>query len=101
LDSLQRTRRAVWFSLFATSMGLNAFLPELSVYAIERFHLTDPADKTFWGGLIYGAAPLCAAFAGPVWGALGDRRGKRPMAVRANLAIALVTLLMPFASSPG
>jgi len=91
----------VWFSLFATSMGLNAFLPELSVYAIERFQLTDPADKTFWGGLIYGAAPLCAAFAGPVWGALGDRRGKRPMAVRANFAIALVTLLMPFAPSPG
>src|SRR5947207_2898243 len=32
-------------------MGLNAFLPELTVYAIERFQLTDPADKTFWGVL--------------------------------------------------
>jgi len=100
LDSRQRTRRTVWFSLFATSMGLMAFLPELTFYVGQRFQITDPQELTFWGGLIYGAAPFSAALAGPIWGALGDRRGKRPMAIRANLAIAAITMLMPFASTP-
>jgi MFS family permease len=100
LDSRQRTQRAVWFSLFATSMGLMAFLPELTFYAGQRFHITDPKELTLWGGMIYGAAPFSAALSGPIWGALGDRRGRRPMAIRANLAIAAITLLMPFAGTP-
>ncbi|GDY02423.1 MFS transporter [Planctomycetota bacterium] len=82
-------------------MGLMAFLPELTFYVGQRFKITDPDELTFWGGMIYGAAPFSAALAGPIWGALGDRRGRRPMAIRANLAIAAITLLMPFAASPG
>jgi DHA1 family multidrug resistance protein-like MFS transporter len=81
-------------------MGLMAFLPELTVYVGDRFKITDPTELTFWGGLIYGIAPFSAAIAGPVWGALGDRRGKKPMAIRANVAIGLTTALMPFASTP-
>lgn len=100
MDPWRRNYRAVWPSLFATSMGLMAFLPTLALYVAERFEIEDPQQRAFWGATVYGAAPLAAALAGPVWGALGDRVGKRPMAIRANLAIALTTALMPFAPSP-
>jgi len=91
---------AVWPALFATSMGLMAVLPMLPLYIEERFGITDPEELTFWAGAIYGVAPLTAAILGPLWGALGDRVGKKPMAIRANLAIAATTALMPLAETP-
>lgn len=81
-------------------MGLMAFLPTLALYVRERFRIEDPRELAFWAGLVYGVAPLTAALAGPVWGALGDRVGKKPMAIRANLAIAVTAALMPLAPSP-
>ncbi len=81
-------------------MGLMAVLPTLALYVEERFGMHDPDELTRWAGFIYGVAPLSAAIAGPVWGALGDRLGKKPMAIRANVAIALTTALMPLAPSP-
>lgn len=100
MEPWRRNFHAVWPSLFATSMGLMAFLPVLTAYVGERFRIEDPRELAFWGGIIYGIAPVSAAIAGPVWGALGDRIGKKPMVIRANLAIALSTLLMPFATTP-
>jgi MFS family permease len=96
----RRNFLAVWPSLFATSMGLMAFLPMLALYVQERFGIDDPSALTFWASIVYGAAPFSAALAGPIWGAMGDRFGKRPMAIRANLAIAVTTALMPLAPSP-
>lgn len=91
---------AVWLALFTTSMGLMAFLPVLALYVEEEFGITDPQDVAFWASVIYGVGPLSAACMGPIWGAMGDRYGKKRMAVRANLAIAITTALMPLAPTP-
>jgi DHA1 family multidrug resistance protein-like MFS transporter len=100
LDQGRRNFHAVWPSLFATSMGLMAFLPVLALYVRERFDIADGPELAFWSGAIYAMAPLCAAVVGPLWGGLGDRIGKKPMAIRANLAIAATTALMPLAPTP-
>ncbi len=100
MDPGRRNFHAVWPSLFATSMGLMAFLPVLALYVRERFAIADGPELAFWASAIYGAAPLAAAAAGPLWGALGDRAGKKPMAIRANLAIAATTALMPLMPTP-
>lgn len=81
-------------------MGLMAFLPVLALYVEEEFGIQDPQEVAFWAGLIFGAGPFAAACVGPVWGAMGDRYGKKRMAVRANLAIAVCTACMPFAEAP-
>jgi len=81
-------------------MGLMAFLPVLALYVEEEFGITDPQDVAFWASIIYGAGPLSAACMGPIWGAMGDRYGKKRMAVRANVAIAITTALMPLAPTP-
>jgi len=100
LDPGRRNFHAVWPSLFATSTGLMAFLPVLTLYVQERFHVPPGPELVYWGSMVYGAAPLAAAIAGPLWGSLGDRLGKKPMAIRANAAIAITTALMPFAPTP-
>jgi len=92
---------AVWPSLFVVSMGLMAFVPMLPLYIEERFAIDDPDAVRRWAGLVYGAAPFAAALCGPFWGALGDRVGRKPMALRAILGIAAVTAVMPLAATPG
>ncbi len=81
-------------------MGLMAFLPMLALYIKERFRIEDEKELLFLASVIYGAAPFAAAIAGPIWGALGDRAGKKPMAMRANIAIALTTAMMPLMPTP-
>lgn len=81
-------------------MGLMAFLPVLALYIEEEFAIGDPQDVAMWAALIFGAGPFTAACMGPIWGALGDRFGKKRMAVRANIAIAITTACMPLAPSP-
>ena len=97
----RRNFRAVWIALFTTSLGLMAFLPVLALYVEEEFGIRDPQEVAFWASVIYGVGPFSAACMGPIWGAMGDRYGKKRMAVRANLAIAVTTALMPLAPSPG
>ncbi|MEC9047976.1 MAG: MFS transporter [Planctomycetota bacterium] len=96
----RRNFRAVWLALFTTSLGLMAFLPVLALYVEEEFGITDPKEVALWASVIYGAGPFSAACMGPIWGAMGDRYGKKRMAVRANAAIAVTTALMPLATTP-
>ncbi|MDA0373840.1 MAG: MFS transporter [Planctomycetota bacterium] len=96
----RRNFLAVWPSLFVVSMGLMAFVPMLPLYIAERFGIQDPIEQRRWAGWVYGAAPLAAAVCGPFWGVLGDRIGRKPMALRAMLGIAVVTALMPMVETP-
>jgi DHA1 family multidrug resistance protein-like MFS transporter len=96
----RRNLLAVWPSLFAVSLGLQAMIPGLPLYIEERFALHDPAAVRLWSGIVYGAGPLAAAVVGPFWGALGDRYGRRMMAIRSVLAIAVVMAFMPLCTSP-
>jgi len=98
--SWQRNYYAVWPSLLLVSMGLMSILPSLPLYIEERFGIVDPQRLRLWTGAIWAGAPLAAACIGPLWGALGDRFGRKPMALRALLGIALTTGLMPLADSP-
>ena len=76
----------VWVSNFVTAAGMTAFLPQFPLY-LQEMGVEDPAAVRVWAGVLVGAAPLPAAFMGPVWGALGDRIGRKLMMVRAQLAI--------------
>ena len=88
---------AVWPSLFVVSMGLMAVIPTLPLYLRDRFGITDEREIAWWAAVVYGAAPFTAALAGPFWGALADRVGRKAMVLRSQIAIAVVMLLMPLA----
>lgn len=99
MESWKRTYWAVWFANLVTAIGMMSILPFFPSH-LEELGLTDPDDIAVWTGVIYGAAPLMAAFAGPIWGALGDRYGRRLMVVRSMFAITLFVGAMRWASSP-
>jgi MFS family permease len=53
-----------------------------------------------WSGFIFSAPFMVSAFLQPLWGMLGDRRGRKPMVVRAMLGLALANFLLGFAQTP-
>ena len=76
-----------------------SFLPFFPSH-LESLGLSDRGAIATWTGIIYGAAPLAAAFMSPIWGALGDRFGRRLMVLRSMFAIALFVGGMAFATTP-
>ena len=76
-----------------------SFLPFFPSH-LESLGVEGMGRVATWAGLIYGAAPLAAACMSPIWGALGDRFGRRLMVLRSMFAIALFVGGMAFATSP-
>lgn len=76
-----------------------SFLPFFPSH-IESLGVEGVGAIATWAGVIYGAAPLAAACMSPIWGALGDRFGRRLMVLRSMFAIALFVGGMAFATTP-
>lgn len=95
----KRTFWVVYVANVVTAIGMMSFLPFFRDY-LPELGVHDPDAQKIWTGVIFGTAPLVAAFSGPIWGALGDRFGRKLMVIRAMIAIALFVGLMGLARSP-
>lgn len=69
--------------------GFGLALPFMPLY-LQELGLRDRAEIALWTGLISGAAGLPMAFFAPIWGAVGDRYGRKSMLVRAIAGGALI-----------
>ncbi len=99
MDGWRRTWWSVWTANFVAAIGIQSFLPFFPSH-LEHLGLVDRGEIALWAGVLYGAAPLSAALTGPLWGALGDRYGRKLMVLRSLAAIAIFVGLMSFATSP-
>ena len=93
-----RTFRVVWIANFLAAVGMMAFLPFFQSYL--RGLGVEEGKVAMWAGLCVGAAPLAAAVMGPIWGALGDRFGRKPMVLSALFGLSVFVGLMATARSP-
>ena len=69
-------------------------------FFVEELGVVDASRRNLWAATLVAAAPLSAAFMGPVWGAVGDRFGRKLMVLRGMGAILLFVGLMSFARDP-
>jgi DHA1 family multidrug resistance protein-like MFS transporter len=99
MQSWKRNFALVWLNNFVTAVGMMAVLPLLPLY-LPELGVTDPAAMRIWSGVLVAGAPLTAACMGPLWGALGDRVGRKPMMLRANLAVVIFVGAMSLVTSP-
>ncbi|QIK76483.1 MFS transporter [Nocardioides piscis] len=77
---------------------MTLLIPFLPLYVRELGVISD-ADVLRWSGIAFGATFLTAALAAPLWGALGDRFGRKPMLIRASLGMAVTMSLIGFAQT--
>jgi len=99
MSAWKRTWWSVWIANLLTGVGMMSFLPYFPSY-LEGLGVTDPDEVKVWAGLCFGAAPFTAAIMGPVWGAVGDRFGRKTMVLRSLLALTVFVGLMALARTP-
>jgi MFS family permease len=98
MELWQKNLYSLWFAQLIAAMGLSMIIPFLPFY-LRELGVTGGEAVKIWSGLIFAAPFMVSAFLQPVWGILGDRRGRKPMVVRAMLGLALANFLMGFAQS--
>jgi len=89
---------SLWLAQLIASLGLSMIIPFLPFYLRDLGVSGNQAVK-IWSGFIFSAPFMISAFMQPIWGMLGDRKGRKLMVVRAMVALSLANFLMGFARS--
>ena len=83
---------------FIVSLGMSQLAPILPLY-INELGVTDEQALARWSGLVFGCNFISLAVFSPLWGALADRVGCKPMVVRSTLGLSICMFLMGLAQS--
>ena len=88
----------IWLSQFLTMLGMSAIVPFLPLF-IKELGVTSTEAAAGWSGWIFAAPFMISFFLTPVWGNLGDKYGRKLIAVRAIFGLAVAQIVVGFAPS--
>lgn len=89
----------IWISQFLTMAGMSSVIPFLPLFIREMGVETQEAVAG-WSGLIFAGPFIISFFMAPVWGAVGDKYGRKLMILRAVFGLGIAQFLMSVAQSP-
>ncbi len=98
IEPWRRNLTILWAAQFLGMMAMSLVVPFLPFF-VRDLGVTDPQANASWSGLVYAATFITAFFFTPLWGALGDRYGRKFMCVRAMFGLALSQALMGLSTS--
>ncbi len=101
MDGKPGWQRMLWILALAqllSSVGFSMIFPFLPNY-VESLGAVSGISIAFWTGAVFSAQAITMSIASPLWGAVADRFGRKPMLVRALLGGALVVTLMGFVTN--
>lgn len=87
----------MWVATFLVSASWTQVMPFLPVF-LSEMGVTEGLNM--WAGIAISAHFVTGIFMMPVWGKLGDKYGRKAMAVRAGFSLSLIYLLTSFATAP-
>ncbi|HEX6488793.1 MAG TPA: MFS transporter [Candidatus Dormibacteraeota bacterium] len=96
----RRNLAALWFAEFTAIFGFSFAFPFLPVFLHTDLGVENPHQLALWTGLAGSASGFALAIASPIWGAVGDRFGRKPMLVRAMVGGGIAVGLMSLAQNP-
>lgn len=88
----------IWVAQFLAIGGFAFSIPFVPFY-IQELGIKDSILLNQYVALFGALAPLTLAIFSPIWGAIGDRYGRRLMLLRANFAAAIILTLMGMVDS--
>ena len=95
MELWKRNLYSLWATEFIAALGIAMVLPFLPFY-IRELGLKDLQEVERSSGIIFATPYFLASLAGPLWGWLGDRYGRKMMLIRAVFSFAVITLLIGF-----
>ena len=69
------------------------------MYLINELGVTSD-NVNMWSGIIFSVTFIVSAVMAPIWGKLSDKKGRKPMAVRAGVGLAITYFICGIVSSP-
>jgi len=85
-------------TIFLTCVSWNQIIPFLPLFM--RDLNVAPNELLDWVGIIFALQSGASIVALPFWGKLGDKYGRKPMAVRAGFCLGMIYLGMSVCSTP-
>lgn len=89
----------LWGAGFVLMAAMSSIMPFLPLHIAQNFGIASESEVSMWSGLIFGVNFLSAFLISPFWGKLADRYGRKVMLLRSGFGMAIVTLLMGFATN--
>ncbi|WEG12420.1 MFS transporter [Pullulanibacillus sp. KACC 23026] len=99
MNNWKKTLSILWISNFIAVAGMSLIMPFLPLY-IERLGVHKMSSVVQWSGWIFAAQMLTAAIFQPIWGAMADKYGRKPMLLRASIGMGVMTILMGLVTAP-
>jgi MFS transporter, DHA1 family, multidrug resistance protein len=97
LEQWKRNTYILWLAVFVASIAWTMVMPFTPDYLVELG--VDHAVE-FWSGIIISASALCSMIMAPIWGAIGDRYGRRLMLLRSGAFLCLGYIGMALVTGP-
>lgn len=94
-EEWKRREHIVVITVIFHAIAMAAAVPVIPLF-ITELGVGSATSAALWSGLVLTVSPLFAAVLAPVWGALADRYGLKPMALRAQFASTFVLFGMAF-----
>lgn len=94
MKTWKRNLTFVWIAELLAIMGFSSTFP-IYTYYIQSLGVPDHLVAR-WSGLVISVSSLSMGVLGPIWGALGDRHGRKIMVMRAMFGGAFIIGLMGF-----
>ena len=79
--------RIAWFGCFLTGASISLVVPFMPIF-VEQLGIKGD-QVAFYSGLAISVSAISAAFVSPIWGILADKYGRKPMMIRAGLAMTI------------
>ncbi|MDJ0753936.1 MAG: MFS transporter [Ardenticatenaceae bacterium] len=98
LEPWQKTLYIVFFSQLVSVVGFASIFPFLPLY-VQSLEIRSNLSVELLAGLVYSTQAFTMMIASPIWGAVADRYGRKPMILRAMLGGSVTMGLMGFAGS--
>lgn len=98
MEHWRKTIFFIWIAQILSISGFSFALPFLPYY-IQEMGVTDEDSVKLWSGILMAVATFSLAVASPIWGALGDRYGRKKMLLRAMGSGVVIMIAMSYAQS--
>ncbi|MFC4596748.1 MFS transporter [Cohnella hongkongensis] len=85
---------------FLVMAGMTMIMPFLSLYLQQDLGVTGEHEIGVWAGVIFAANFVTSFLFQPLWGKLAEKYGRKMMLLRSGFGMAIVMLLMGFATEP-
>jgi DHA1 family multidrug resistance protein-like MFS transporter len=97
--SWRRNLYAIWVAQLLAIMGFNMRTPFMPMF-LGEIGVETTEGQALWTGIILSVGAGMMAFASPFWGAMADRKGRKPMLLRSQFGAFLTIGLTAFVLSP-